>query len=98
MLIMIHGPLMALHRRGADLRKAPAGAFIPTYAPRTEGGYGTMETFGDALIVAEAMEAEHGPMARLYWSQWEASQTARKHPWRVRCAQALRRLAATLTP
>jgi len=58
----------------------------------------TMETFGDALIVAETVTVGCGPMAHLYASHWEDPQPERDHPWRARFARALTRLAVALAP
>lgn len=57
-----------------------------------------METFGDALIVAETVATGDGPMAGLYASYWENPRPERRRPLRARFARTLNRWAAALTP
>ncbi len=57
-----------------------------------------METFGDVVVIAEAVRSGNGPMAGLYASCWERPASERGHPWRSRIAMALQWLAGALTP
>ena len=57
-----------------------------------------METFGDVLMIAEAVRPGNGPAAEWYASRWERPAPERIHPWRLRIALALHRAARALTP